>query len=548
MDSYLKYKAKYLNLKKSIVSKKQTGGRYKFNRVGRCHVSYQNDHFIFILTRLPATQTEAPPLCYREGYLVFIGTAPRGYLLTVSEFFDYTRTKNIEINIAFLEFYKWFVTNVHSDFFETFFTYIFKGDGAVPANCIGLNHCMYFNLFTSTYTRDCNIQKPWQTMGALCNALVNGQPAGGYKWRCTNYYLEDIKKTIFTKFKAEGNGDEMYVINFPAETEHKERNNYCNFPMFIHWNCADPSHNCNPGTGQVDKVVHDTKCYLTPHSTKFRYIMQINYAYATFSENTTWAFFRGQTIPYMHFKIKADINLRYYREVFQRTPLDYYNTYVYPKLHVTGGADTTTIESNGEITQSQSRRPSIQALSNPPLESSGEITQSQSRRPSIQTLSDPPFEVEVEETISIPPLEREVDEYDNIRDKLIMDIDALTNNIYDATTIYGLLESYTLDKVAIKSNYENMLDKFIALAEQYLNTKKEVYVNGQELLDQLIIELPTINNIALRDIKNNALYRRITSTNIQIIEGIAEHEFSVEEINIIKNLVKKYYPDCEILI
>jgi hypothetical protein len=508
MDSYLKYKTKYLDLKKkSIISLKQKGGYgYRFNRNRRCHLVFTDDVIFFVLAKLPSTLTT---MCYRSnGYIVFIGSTVAKDLLTVKDFIENYHS-SIEINLAFTKFYRW-ISDQIAGFFELFFPHICKGS-TIKSGGIGLDRCMFFKIFHSEYRLDCNVNQPWNVASSLCGKPLAVQPpGGGAKWECEIVKLSGLQSVQIVRFTATVTKDQMWM--FDKYDTIKPRNNLCHFPAFIGTDCPGPMISCNQ-TGQLVQTQRDSNCYGVSESIKFRFVSLCNEKYSQFPLDTVFGFFRGQQLTWMHFKLKTDANFNYYSGTFStRTPLNYYQAYVEPLIYIqhAGGAINTQMTE-----QFVSTEPTFKF-----------------DKPIISDI-DTPTEI--------------FDDYDIMREKVIMQIENLIKNKEHAISIFGILEDGILDKVVMEGLYDDsILEQLIVIAEKNLNIKKQVYMNGQNLLDELIIELSKINNLALMDIKNYARYGRITSTNIQIIEGIAEHKFSVEEINIIKNLVKKYYPDCKL--
>ena len=296
-EKYLKYKKKYKELKLTQ-SNKQVGGARINNflppdvTMRTIVIQTENDiiYYFYVIN-----YTDGRDLHYRPGSIVFVRANTDRYLMSIVDFLNDSQFGS-DLCVAFRQFLSDYSAIYGRPFYELFFPCTSRnGD----PDCLAEEDPMYFILFESEYRRPCNVANPWST---ITDIMLT--PGGG--WNIMPAYehasLNDINQTTTnTIISDDGSSILLYIEDFGQYSA--QRNNICNLPVFI---------NSIPANHQTEYNIG----YLT--GTNWLSLCCARYTDCLYDFGSAFGYFRGQQIPWMHFKLKGKAEFEYIFENFFR--------------------------------------------------------------------------------------------------------------------------------------------------------------------------------------------------------------------------------------
>jgi hypothetical protein len=495
-EKYIKYKNKYLNLKKLY-----GGSSYTLKNSVQIHkYKYSNYTFIMCFNNKNIDY-------YKRGTIVFIkrkGTLNNNQnyensninhnnnlrsIITIREYKDLVllSEKFNKALVYFLQYYK----RTYLEHFELFFPCFSNSN---DRDCLSLDHPMFLNLFNSSYNRDCNVQNPppWHNFSTITylpssewtltdNIILNDS----YNTQCDCIYNTTTKTELLYISSIYDNTTSVHISNPNVLT--KPNNNICNLPKFISGN-------------------NSRDYYKTELNTIIEYICQTHYSLFEFESrynlHSTFGIFRGLQIQWMHFKIKPK---NYFLTNFHATSIEYYIYVILPLLERSSRtSSSSTIALEGGFTEK--------------IENKNKNNKNKNNNEN---------NIKMDDTFDL---------YDINKIKMINDILNISNslkiNITEkiAALLYYRLEDDILDELTLKIKFNiinhTFFEELIKLKNKYFNTKNtlENYQKDDILINNLKnIDLIMMTDNFVLDIKN-------------FVHIMKNNEGKIDENRLIKNL------------
>jgi len=497
-NKYIKYKKKYLNLKNI---KLEGGVNYLLNqqkiiRLKEFHYGIYN--FIIVFDNRNCH-------FYKNGAIVFIKNDNSKFLMTIGEYLD-NATTSPDLNIAIVYFLKYY--NNYQTFYELFFP-CFSSSIIEEPECLSKSDIMFFNLFNSYYdTNFCNITEPWNTI----IIMVEGQ-----KWN----YLDNCKKmndtyeTNYCSIINSSTSSNIYFIDFYNNT--KQQNNICHLPKFI---------NIDGNSSNIT--------YPVEFDTKIEWIKVCNNSINLYekqnSKTSCFSFFRGQKIPWMHFKLKPKDE---FYDIFNTSPINYYNIVIKP-LIIPELIPLLNINIGGNIKSDIIFDKQIKIENKFNTKEIKQVEEKVIKKSNLKNNMDV-FEL-----------------YKKNKDDLINEIITIGKkyniiiNKKNAKLMYNRIEDYILDKLTLKNEFHiennNFFIDLINVSDKILNRTNslEIYNNADILINKLKnLNINEITENFIIDIKNQVQLGKLNEYNFESIK-------IKNNINVINNeFVKKIFEICK---
>jgi hypothetical protein len=531
-EKYIKYKKKYLELLKNSQNN-MVGGNYVLDWGVEYHY-YEYGRFTFIMIFRNRNKE-----WYKSGPIVFIRYIDNRRLLTIEDFFNHNDYK--DLNIAMVHFLKYYGVN-YQQFYELFWPCFSRN---LDNDCLRTESVMFFNLFDSEYTNNCRVPEPWSIIYE--NMLSNDWYFYDGDERFDN--LDDDEGDDGTQVSCIYNDKTdscIYFISSYRETA--ITNNICHLPKFI-------------------ELERSGRTYPTNFSTKTEWILFCNNKFMTHNADTnlesTFAYFRGQQIPWMHYKIK-DKNEFY--NIFGDTAREYYEKAIKPLLfwsHSVGGVmDIYSTNTGLTPTQTYTKTPiqtpiqtSTQTptkISTIPIEKIEKIVSykkpininksQQVVKPNIKNIS----------TTGKTKMTDVFEEYDLKKKNTIIAIMETAKNLglsvseKNARLMFYRIENMILDRLTLNNEFKINNDLFFSelvnLTNKFFN--KTDTADIYKRADMIIQKLKGLGNSKFNDnfiieIKNKIHYGLLTPINLDVVRVVNNvPELSADEIQQIIDISK----------
>lgn len=589
-EKYLKYKKKYLDLKIKELKKIKVGGYYIIDSeiTGVEIFNYITEDDCEYIFYIAFDNGNYQYKYYREGPIVFIQDKEYNNLMTIKEFIDRSINRNNTINIAFREFLKYYGENFrNSQFYELFYPCVSRSDDYgsedYDEDCLSMNDPIYFNLFDSTYKNTCEIDPmyrpfpiqvnqidpsdydiiPWNT---IVNTMLIKKSEdwkmldGGislndkYNTRACNI-INEKKKTMLT-----------YIKEY---NQLGSKNNICHLPIYIN-SIPTPKNSIFPAgnTTGANWISICSEAYLY-------YIKNVN--------NNGIAYFRGNQIPWMHFKIKVKSE---FTRHFGITQKDYFNIVIRPLLKkIKEDSDNNDEENsdneyyyknnyqddndednndnndNNSVFKTNSSGGSTYGLTgvnNLELEFSKKIENNNYSKyqPIIYKKDNIPINQDKMNNLKIENKGSEVidvfekyeiksadfiDYIEKLCEKYNLKIEKRTPN-----QLFYRLEDDHLDKLTLKILFgidnDEFLSNLISSYEKSFNVQTSTkYEKTNLIINELKSLELNLNDKFIIDIKNIVLNGRLTNNNFKVLKIRYGQNFSNEEKDKIFNLCNTFY-------
>jgi len=522
------FKEKYPNKTKYLMKQNTMigGGAYEIN-----HNSINNAYFYNLYEFIVVPNNNSSNY-YSQGAIVFVRqTDIERRLMKIGEFMEISQNFGDPINTEFCDFIKDYGLYEGFNYTELFWPCVSNED----TNCLQESHPMYFFIVGSGYNSPCESEPAYHDDPDLLHNPQDPQNQQNLigPWDSFNNMINNIYYyAIFRFYDSLLDSPDQYDPNTRFNAIIDTRNDYILYYISPFNYIADTNNMCHLSNFIQNGARNAPNYYSTNNDTCPNWIALCNNAYQNYQNNvkkkSTFAYFRGRQVPWMHFKLR---DKNEFQNIFNVNQREFYDNVIKPLLYwnnnIVGGVKNTIkiennymldkhveeMETNKQVEEMETNKQVEEMETNKQveeIETNKQVEEIETNIPDIFEV----YDIQSKELIS---------KIKSMCKELNIDIDYRT-----AKLMFLKLENHILDKFTLKVLYgidnKQFFTDLLNLYEKIFNVKtNENYKKGDLLISKLLsLRLDVTDNFII-GIKNQNIIGRLTDrsfNNIKIINKV----------------------------